>query len=227
MGEQPYRYERKFLVDQIDIHQVRALIRRHPAVFYEPYPPRYVNNLYVDTEGMENYFDNVSGASDRRKVRIRWYGDLFSTVENPMLEFKVKRGMVGTKHSYPFAPFTLDERFCHLYYLDVLRSAALLPPQVREYMHEVHVVLCNRYYRRYFATKDHRFRVTIDAQMTFYQVRKAVNRFVYKYVDYNQVVVELKYGAALDGEAERISSFFPFSLTKNSKYVTGIECVYV
>ncbi len=226
MREQPYRYERKFLVDQMDAHQVRGMVRRHPAMFYEPYPPRYVNNLYLDTEGMENYFDNVSGASDRRKVRIRWYGDLFSTVENPTLEFKVKRGLVGTKYSYPFAPFALDERFCHAYYRDVLRGADL-PPQVREYMHEAHGVLCNRYYRWYFATKDQRFRVTIDTQMTFYQVRKAANRFLHKQVDYNHVVVELKYDQPLDVEADRISSFFPFRLTRNSKYVTGIERVYV
>ncbi len=225
MGQQPYRYERKFLVDQMDAQQVRGMVRRHPAMFYEPYPPRYVNNLYLDTEGMENYFDNVSGTSDRRKVRIRWYGDLFSTVENPTLEFKVKRGLVGTKYSYPFAPFALDERFCHTYYRDVLRQANL-PPQVREYMHEVHGVLCNRYYRRYFATKDQRFRVTIDAQMTFYQVRKAANRFLHKYVDYNHIVVELKYAPPLDVEADRISSFFPFRLTRNSKYITGIESVY-
>lgn len=182
--------------------------------------------LYLDTEGMENYFDNVSGASDRRKVRIRWYGDLFSTVENPTLEFKIKRGLVGTKYSYPFAPFALDERFCHAYYRDVLRQANL-PPQVREYMHEVHGVLCNRYYRWYFVTKDQRFRVTIDTQMTFYQVRKAANRFLHKYVDYNHIVVELKYDAALDVEADRIAGFFPFRLTRNSKYVTGVECVYV
>jgi len=92
------RYERKFLVDQLDAHQVRAMVKLHPSMFYEPYPPRYVNNLYLDTEGMENYLDNVSGVGERRKVRIRWYGDLFRDIEKPMLEFKIKNGLVGTKH---------------------------------------------------------------------------------------------------------------------------------
>ena len=69
----------------MDAHQVRALVKLHPSMFYEPYPPRYVNNLYLDTEDMENYLDNVSGVAERRKVRIRWYGDLFGDIGRPML----------------------------------------------------------------------------------------------------------------------------------------------
>jgi SPX domain protein involved in polyphosphate accumulation len=220
------RYERKFLVDQLDAHQVRAMVKLHPSMFYEPYPPRYVNNLYLDTEGMENYLDNVSGVGERRKVRIRWYGDLFRDIEKPMLEFKIKNGLVGTKHIYPFAPFTLDGRFCHRYYQEILRKADL-PDQVKHYVRGLNVVLCNRYYRWYFATKDQRFRVTIDTEMTFYQVKKVNNRFVHKHVDYSHIVVEMKYQKPLDVQADRVSGFFPFSVTKNSKYVTGIERVYL
>jgi hypothetical protein len=221
-----YRYERKFLVDQLDAHQVRALVRRHPGMFYEPYPPRYVNNLYLDSEDMQHYFDNVAGAADRRKVRIRWYGDLFRDIARPMLEFKIKRGLVGTKHIYPFLPFILDDSFSHRSYQDLLRRADL-PAPVKAYLRDLNVVLCNRYFRWYFATRDQRFRVTIDAEMTFYQVRRAGNPFVHKHVDHRNVVVELKYGKPLDVEAQRISGFFPFSVSKNSKYVTGIERVYV
>jgi SPX domain protein involved in polyphosphate accumulation len=221
-----FRYERKFLVDQLDAHQVRALVKLHPCMFYEPYPPRYVNNLYLDTVGMENYFDNVAGAGERQKVRIRWYGELFRDVERPMLEFKGKSGLVGTKRIYPFAPFTLDDRFCHRYYQEILRQAEL-PGHVKQVMRDLSVVLCNRYYRWYFATRDQRFRVTVDTEMTFYQVKKANNRFMHKHVDHNHVVVEMKYAQPLDVQADRVSGFFPFSVTKNSKYMTGIERVYL
>jgi hypothetical protein len=221
-----FRYERKFLVDQLDVHRVRALVKLHPCLFYEPYPPRYVNNLYLDTELLDNYQDNVSGAEKRRKVRIRWYGELFGPVERPILEFKVKSGVVGTKVGSPFAPFVLDERFGHRYYLDILRVAKL-PPHVAQYLRDLHVVLCNRYYRWYYATRDGRFRVTVDAEMAFYQVRRTTNRFRHRHVDHRHVVVELKYGKAMDVEAGRVSRAFPFSVTKNSKYVTGIERVYL
>ena len=83
------RYERKFLVERLDASWVRALVRRHPSMFCETYPPRYVNNLYLDTLGMRHYVDNLNGTPERRKVRIRWYGDLFGDVEAPVL---VQRG---------------------------------------------------------------------------------------------------------------------------------------
>ena len=220
------RYERKFLVDQLDAHQVKAMVKMHPSMFYEPYPPRYVNNLYLDSEGMDNYTDNVSGVGDRRKVRIRWYGDLFGAIENPALEFKIKAGLVGAKHIHPFAPFALDDRFSHRYYQDVLRRTEL-PGNVKQYLRSLNVVLCNRYYRWYFATRDQRFRVTVDKEMTYYQIRKANNGFLHKHVDHNHIVVEVKYQEDLDPRADKVSGYFPFSVTKSSKYVTGIERVYL
>jgi SPX domain protein involved in polyphosphate accumulation len=195
-------------------------------MFYEPYPPRYVNNLYLDTEGLDNYQDNVGGVGERRKVRLRWYGELFGAVEQPVLEFKIKSGLVGTKVSYPFAPFALDRLFGDRVYRETLRRASL-PGAVALRMRSMHVVLCNRYYRRYFATRDERFRVTVDTEMAFYQVRRTQNLFVHRYVDHKHVVVELKYQKPLDVEAERVSRRFPFSVTKNSKYVAGIERVYL
>ncbi len=224
MGE--YRYERKLLVDQLDAHQVRALVKLHPSMFYEPYPPRYVNNLYLDTVGMKNYFDNVDGAEERHKVRIRWYGELFGAIEKPVLEFKVRSGLVGTKHVYPFAPFSLDAGFCHRYYQEILKKADLAG-RIKQYMRGLRVVLCNRYYRWYFATRDQRFRVTVDAGMSFYPVRETGNRFVCRHVDRKHVVLEFKYARELDVQADRVSGFFPYSVTKNSKYVTGIERVYL
>ena len=107
MSAQIYRYERKFLVDQLDQHQVMGLIKRHPSMFSEPFPPRFINNFYLDTANMEHYHDNVVGAADRRKVRIRWYGDLMGQIERPVLEFKIKHGLVGTKRNYPYPSFHL------------------------------------------------------------------------------------------------------------------------
>ena len=221
-----FRYERKFLVDQLDAVQVRAMIKRHSCMFYEPYPPRYVNNLYLDTPDMSNYYDNVSGVGERRKVRIRWYHGLFGDVEEPVLEFKIKKGLVGTKRSFPFAPFALDDGFSANRYQASLCQADL-PDHIRQYLRQLRVVLCNRYYRWYFATRDQRFRVTVDAEMAFYRMKRANNRFVHRYADHRNIVVELKYEKALDVQAEKVSGFFPFSVTKNSKYVTGIKRVYL
>lgn len=221
-----YRYERKFLVDRLDASQARAMVKRHPGMFYEPYPPRYVNNLYLDTKGMDNYLDNVNGVGDRRKVRIRWYADLFKDIEKPVLEFKIKQGLVGIKRVYPLTPFTMDRRFDQRCCPDIWRQSDL-PARVEHYLRGLNVVLCNRYHRRYFATRDQQFRVTIDSEMAYYQVKRANNCFLHRQVDYRHIVVELKYLESMDEQAQRMAAFFPFIVTKSSKYVTGIERVFL
>lgn len=221
-----YRYERKFLVNQLDAHQVRAMVKLHPAMFITPYPPRYVNNIYIDTKEMANYHDNVSGVKDRRKVRIRWYGDLFGGISNPVIEFKIKSGFVGRKYQYSLASFTLDENFNNRYFKDVLQGSSL-PPQVKYSMRDLDPTLINCYYRWYFATVDGRFRVTVDTEMTFHRINPLRNNFLFRQVDYNNIVVELKYGAEYDTQAQKISAFFPFPVTKSSKYVQGIERVFL
>ncbi|MCJ7622539.1 MAG: VTC domain-containing protein [Anaerolineaceae bacterium] len=221
-----YRYERKFLVDQLDTHQVRAMVKRHPAMFTTPYPPRYVNNIYFDTKDMANYHENVSGVKDRRKARIRWYGDLFGQISNPVIELKIKSGLVGTKEQHPSDPFMLDENFTDHYFKNMLHSSNL-PAQLKYFLRDMDPVLVNRYYRWYFASVDGIFRVTIDTEMTFHKINPLKNNFLFRQFDYNNIVVELKYGAEYDPQAQKISTFFPFSVTKSSKYVQGIERVYL
>ena len=88
-----YRYERKSVISELTKNEIKALIKLHPAMFLESYPPRFVNNLYLDSVGMNNYFDNMAGLKERVKVRIRWYGRLFGSVEKPTLELKIKNGL--------------------------------------------------------------------------------------------------------------------------------------
>ncbi|MFN2145927.1 MAG: VTC domain-containing protein [Anaerolineales bacterium] len=220
-----YRYERKFLIDQLDHHQAIALIKRHPYLFYQPYPPRYINNFYLDTPEMDNYEDNVTGAADRRKVRLRWYGDLFGMIGKSTLEFKIKRGLVGTKRLYPLDGFTLEEGY-NAGELRRFASHPDLPDEIRLVLLTQQIVLLNRYYRHYFATYDNRFRLTVDTDLSYYRVSRHQNRFIHSQTDYREIIVELKYGKDEDLEAAHVSGFFPFRVTKSSKYVMGIERVY-
>jgi hypothetical protein len=142
-----------------------------------------------------------------------------------MLELKTREGQVGAKQAYPVAPFILDDGFCRQVYEGVLRRSSL-PDRVKRYARERVPTLCNRYYRWYYATRDQRFRITVDTEMTFYQVRPLRNHFARKHVDHRHTVLEIKYGKVLYIQADRVAGFFPFSMTKHSKYVVGIELVY-
>lgn len=221
-----YRYERKFLVDQLKEFQAQELIRRHPGLFYSPYPPRYINNFYLDSKDMEHYHDNIDGSMERRKVRIRWYGDAFGGIDQPVLEIKIKRGMVGTKIQYATAGFDLDTNFSDRYFRQVLARSGF-PALVMEQLSRLNVVLFNRYFRRYYATRDGRFRLTLDTRLSYRQVRPLRASFLNHQTDHSNIIVELKYSPEHDPQANWVSSWFPFSVTKSSKYVMGIEKVYL
>jgi SPX domain protein involved in polyphosphate accumulation len=221
-----FRYERKFFIDQLTQQEALALTKRHPAMFSEIYPPRYINNIYFDYPLLENYTDNIDGASQRKKARVRWYHDLFGVAEEPTLEFKIKEGMMGTKISYPFPDFSFQNGFSESALRDTIRGSTL-PLEVRQYLETVEPVLANRYRRWYLATPDQAFRITVDAELTYYHLNKFNNQFLFHQVDRRSIIVELKYTEENDPRADQISAGFPFRMTRSSKYVQGIERVYL
>ena len=110
-NEFSFRYERKFIISQLDRYRVETLIKDHPAMFSEIFHERSVNNIYFDSLSMHSHYNNKCGTSQRMKVRIRWYNDFFPNISNPILEFKVKNNLLGTKFSYPLKAFNFDNNF--------------------------------------------------------------------------------------------------------------------
>jgi hypothetical protein len=217
-----YRYERKFIVSSLTKDEVEFVIKLHPAMFMETYSPRFVNNLYFDSYGLNSYFDNTNGLKKRMKARIRWYGDLFGSVDHPVLEIKAKDGSLGSKKSFPLTPFSVDESLQLDTILEVFERSEL-PNTLQLDLLSLGFSLLNRYLRKYFQSADRKYRLTIDSGLTFYQIRDYSNTFLYKSVDYDNTVVELKYAPEEDQYVNQISNQFPFRMTKNSKYVSGIE----
>jgi hypothetical protein len=63
----------------------------------------------------------------------------------------------------------------------------------------------------------------VDTGMTYFDLNRHNNSFRYKCVDHDKIIVELKYEADNDHGANKVSAFFPFRVTKSSKYVQGID----
>ena len=193
-------------------------------MFREIFRQRFVNTVYFDTEELTVWDENVAGVADRTKYRIRWYGDLFGSIEEPVLELKTKSGLVGTKLSYNLKRLVLDRDFGHATVLTCL-DASNVSGLVREKFTHLSPRLLNRYARRYFRSRDGHFRLTIDRDVTVYRICKYSNSFSTKLAS-NVIILELKYDCEKDDDAERISNCFPFRLSKNSKYVSGMTKVY-
>jgi hypothetical protein len=220
-----YRYERKFTVpNEFSLKSVEQYIKRNKALFREVFHLRQVNNIYFDTAAYNDYFDNVLGVSDRKKIRIRWYGDTIGHIKKPVLEVKIKKGIVGDKWSYKLEPFVLDNNFDSTKIQNIFKNSKL-PLPILESVKMVTPTLLNSYSRRYFMSADNKFRVTLDFKLLYHKIDKRFNNFNFAPVSDENKIVELKYGLLDDDKSSAISTQFPFRLNKNSKYVNGINTI--
>ena len=219
------RYERKFVFEYKHPAYVEVLVRNHPANFSEIFQLRHVNNIYFDKSGLRHLSDNYDGNTHRQKVRIRWYGDTFGQVKEPILEFKIKNGELGSKRSYPLPDFKIEKGFDTLEINKILARADL-PAAVTESLKGLEARLVNTYYRRYFRSFDHQFRFTIDHKLEYYSFSHQQNLFIHRIKDYQNVILELKYGIECAQDASSISTKLPVRMSKFSKYVSGIEKLY-
>jgi len=216
-----YRYERKFVFTGITARELESLIKVHPAVFSEIYPERFINNIYLDSFNLESYFSRIDG-SGSAKVRIRWYGGLFGDVERPVLEIKAKEGALGRKQVFPLKRFSLQAGFN----LDTIRAVfkeSDLPDVLKIRLAALEFALLNRFRRKYFQSADRDFRVTIDSDIEYYELSKNHNSFLNKNPESGTIVLEIKYAPEMDAFACGIVNRLPLRLTRNSKYVNGVE----
>lgn len=220
-----FRYERKFTIpDNYSLDHVESLIKSNSFLFREVFYERQVNNIYFDTVAYNDYFDNVLGVSDRKKIRIRWYGETFGKTPKPKLEIKIKKGLVGDKWSYKIKPFMVDNSITSSNLQEVFKLSDL-PLPILESAKMVSPTLLNSYSRKYFLSADNRFRITVDFNLLYHKIDKQFNNFNFAPAkDFNKIV-ELKYALEDDDDANKISAQFSFRLNKNSKYVNGINTV--
>ena len=219
---QNFRYERKFHVTELTDQEMDVLIRHHPSLFNEIYQERNVNNIYFDTLDKQSYMDNKDGLTRRLKVRIRWYGELFGKVEQPVLEFKVKHNLHIGKLSYPLKSFVFNEDIA-LSSLRRIMEESDLPAVICMHLKQLDFSLVNRYRRKYFLSADRRFRLTKDLDLEVLRIAPFGNIFIEKIKDDRSIILELKYTHAQEEEAEAVTRHFPFRATRSSKYVNGIE----
>lgn len=219
-----YRYERKFFIPELTIDEVESIVKMNPAMFQEIFYQRFVNNIYFDSVGLESYYDNVVGAYDRTKIRVRWYGELIGYIENPVLEIKIKRGVVCRKKSYCLQPFQLENS--NIFRMIDSINKSEIPAIVGLGLKNLEPILLNRYRRKYFMSADGDYRITVDTDLSFSRINCQNNIHLDKTMLNNNVILELKYDQCLDDYAHLITHHFPFRLTKSSKYLIGIERLF-
>ena len=219
------RYEIKYSIHEDAYSWLIDKVMSHPALFNEIYHKRQVNNLYLDSIELENYHANLRGSPTREKTRIRWYGDLFQTINRPALEIKRRFGLVGDKLVYPLTPLEISKAYCWRAIVES-QQTTINQEQTERFMiidklsSQVPSVV-NSYDRRYFLSSNGKFRITVDNEIRYFVTNTGwINPFSIKE---DQIIMELKYQTEDAKEAPKVSNYFPFRIARNSKYVKGIN----
>ncbi len=217
------RYEIKFVCDPHRLSQARSWIRLHPAGFVVAYPPRRVNNLYLDTPHLSSLNANLAGLPARQKLRLRWYGEDMTDIQ-PFLELKGKHNLLGGKRRC-LLPCKLDLTLTWTEILRIIRAGTGCCP--KDLAHILQTVnqptLLNHYQREYYVTPDRVIRITLDFAQAAYDQRFSPRPNLHVRLPItDSVVIEIK---AAQEETERLQEIavqFPVLRSRNSKYVRGL-----
>ncbi len=213
------RYELKFCCDLDQMASVHSWMLDSRALFRREYPDRTVNSVYYDTQSYECLRTNLIGVGNRYKARLRWYGT-DGEPESLILEYKIRRGRVGSKLRYTIPGGRLAETKL----ADIRRQllAVVTPEYARMAGDFIAPVLRLAYLRSYYISADRKVRLTIDRQQEFFDLRRS------RYVvsprgrhPYPYYVIEVKAEWQEAPLLSRTIRDFPLSVMRNSKYLIG------
>lgn len=214
------RYERKFVIPDLRPLEIEQLIKQHPLCFKEVFYPRWINNIYLESLEKKSFHQNVRGDQKREKTRIRWYGDFFQKFKGN-IEIKTKNGMVGDKIVLPLNEIDFEHGYCVNALMNSIRESGLDYKNSLYFLNESPII-ANRYRRKYFLSHNKKVRLTLDSNLLSGPITKFSNKNIFK-SKYIENIVELKYKKEDSHHLHNFTVFFPFLVTKNSKYVNAVE----
>jgi hypothetical protein len=215
------RYEIKMTCEEVYLPLVRSLILLHPAGFSEAYPPRQVNNIYLDTPALDCLNDHIDGAVERSKLRFRWYGPDHAAVRG-ILELKRKVGHLGWKEYSPVAATFDLTAIAWEEWLNVLREHAQ-DAAAHWLAWRDRPALLNNYMREYYESADGEIRITLDYDQAVYeQVMYLRPNLTLPTPVASCTVVEVKATPDQYQQVSNVLSSLPLQVEHNSKYVSGM-----
>ncbi|SFB88857.1 polyphosphate polymerase domain-containing protein [Pseudoalteromonas denitrificans] len=218
------RFEVKIPIPLSRLNHVLNWLKLHPLLFRKKHPDRSVNSLYLDSANLDVYEENLSGICNRKKIRIRWYDELFDSKDSK-LEFKYREAGKGYKVTYPV---NLDIRNSDkAWYHHLLSCQKVLSIQANNlWGNNQYPVLICRYQREYFESLCGSMRATFDRNIEVYDQRyQGIPNLVTGRSLGEYVLLELKTDESFEKELAALVAACPLRPSRHSKYVNGIRAL--
>ena len=180
------------------------------------YNDRQINSLYYDTYNLQSAKDNLNGYANRVKYRLRWYGNDNNKFVNA--EFKIRSNKFNYKKIFSLNNSLKNINIYEVFgiYNDAFK---------KDYENVVNLIGYKRlfpvlnvsYLRSYYYYED--IVVTFDREIS-YKLFNSTNTQSKK--DFGRVI-ELKIPEKHLNVSTKLINEFPFRVTRNSKYITGLS----
>ena len=151
------RFERKWIFKSNNyLVLINSLIRSN-LFFKKHHPKRRVNSIYFDTSNYASIRENLDGVSNKKKIRLRWYGNT-DRITNPILEIKSKKGFETKKENIKISE--LDNLiFRSLKNLEIIQNKINERIKTKK---TIYPILTTNYDREYYISYNDKIRATVD-----------------------------------------------------------------
>ncbi len=206
------RFERKWIFKSNNsLALINALIRSN-LFFRTQYPTRNVNSVYFDTYNYASIRQNLDGVSNKKKIRVRWYGNN-DILTNPVLEIKSKKGFETKKESSSIKELE-NVKLSELHIIKEKLNKKLKSKKI------INPILTTHYEREYFVSLNKKIRATVDYNLKSIFLNNVTQIDIVKNFK-NICILEFKYSTSLDKYVRENLKGITLRLSKNSKFVNS------
>ena len=215
MRNKKNRFERKWIYKSGDyLALINSLIRSN-LFFSTQYPKRRVNSIYFDNSNYSSIRQNLDGVSNKKKIRVRWYGEENKLIK-PLLEVKSKKGSETKKESNKIKELN-DLKFLDLKNLETIKNVINIKIKPKKI---IYPVLSTHYDRQYFISSNGKIRATVDYNLKSIFLKNQSQLDIKKNFSFT-TILEFKYATKLDKYVRQNLKEITLRLSKNSKFVNS------
>mgnify|MGYP001196086752 FL=1 len=216
-----HRYEIKFILDNAKLSEVNQWAN-NSTYFKQSFKARKVNSIYFDDVGYSSIRDNLAGISNRKKMRLRWYGRK-QDKQIPSFEIKYREGRLGWKESIKIK--SLETHFSKLKVKEIVDETKKELTKEGVIIDEhIFPTLQTSYDRKYFSDPEG-IRLTIDENISFHSPLLYSDLKQNLWTKYPLQVMEIKFHPHLKKDVSAILKSLHLTPKRHSKYLVGMSAL--
>lgn len=215
---QDYRYELKYPLEKYEFIHFKSMLKSSLITLSKQYDDRIVQSLYFDNIELQNFNDHVSGFSKRQKIRLRWYSNSLSKL---FFEIKEKNNKFSKKIIFEIENNNNYNPEKKQDLLSIINKSKKMNNLIK--CKNLKPILYTKFHRSYYTYLD--IRITIDKKIEYKRFSGTRNLLFNKSPVYT--VIEIKSDWKHKDQIYDISKVLNFRIFRHSKYVVGMNSVFL